>query len=286
MVRRFDETGKYVGSIGSAEDEPDRYSFIRWMAGNKDTLQVFDQLLSNRTVLALPDTLPFRSDSVHGRIHRALSLPGGGHVMNAVILARTLVGLPLHVYSAEGVRLKSFGSTNGGAYRSDLAVLQQRTFALAGHDSFWTAHKTRYVIEHWDIGGNLLTTFRRDAHWFPDHAHEGWYRYDTSMKPMIGALNIDEVGRMWVLIQVPDPHWRRAFVADPTDPSGYRYSGDPTQYFDTIVEVLDLARNQVVVRERFDEQIVAFVGRDEWVLLDKTDGTTKLTIARRWLVDG
>lgn len=285
-VRVFDEAGKYVSSIRRPKRGPGHFSFIRWIAGNKDTLHVFDQSLATRTAFALPDTVPFRSDSVYGRLYHALALPGGGYVINAVALQRTLVGLPLHVYSAGGARVESFGSTSGGAYRADLEILQHRTFALSGHESFWVAQGTRYVVQQWNTDGTLLATFQRNAPWFPHHSHEGWYRHDTPMKPMIRGVSIDEARRMWVLIQVPDPAWRRAFFADSTDPSGYRYSDDPTQYFDTIVEVLDLTRKQVVVRQRFDQQIVAFVDEDEWLFLDNVGGVTELTVARRWIVDG
>jgi hypothetical protein len=62
---------------------------------------------------------------------------------------------------------------------------------------------------------------------------------------------------LWIMVTVADPQWEEAVIR-----TGERTFDitDYNNYHDTMIEVIDLSRNQVVVTKRFDESFMGFVG--------------------------
>ena len=69
----------------------------------------------------------------------------------------------------------------------------------------------------------------------------------------------DENGRLWVAVWVPDAQWEDAYEVT-IDPNGRRRETvhDYGRLWDTIVEVIDPFRGQVLASERTDPAIMGF----------------------------
>jgi hypothetical protein len=74
------------------------------------------------------------------------------------------------------------------------------------------------------------------------------------------SLARDSVGLLWVFIARADNEWHKALVPDRAIPGGYTQTDDWDQFFDTVVEVLDLKRGQVIASARFDQFFLSSMG--------------------------
>jgi hypothetical protein len=96
----------------------------------------------------------------------------------------------------------------------------------------------------------LLATWTREAPWFRAWAGRCCIVHpDELPQSMMRDIHIDERGRLWTLITVPDPRWRDVVVEDPVH--GYRYT-DGDAFYDTIIEVIDLREGRVIGSARHD----------------------------------
>ena len=98
-------------------------------------------------------------------------------------------------------------------------------------------------------GGKIEQTLTRSPEWFRPHLRGG--RPDPALPPAptLRAVREDTDGRLWLLSAVADARWRSALGSSP---EGVTYS-DPNRYFDSIVEVVDPRRGEVLATLRMDQ---------------------------------
>jgi hypothetical protein len=79
---------------------------------------------------------------------------------------------------------------------------------------------------------------------------------------MINGLVVDQSkGLIWVNITVPDDEWAEGLVESPY-PEGTGYEiGEADKYYDTIVEVIDPDRGEVIASQRYDEWLMDLTGQ-------------------------
>jgi hypothetical protein len=126
---------------------------------------------------------------------------------------------------------------------------QPRRLLTRGSDStFWAIPDHRYRAEEWTFSGILLRTVERHADWFDREDDSFWDSTKESALPTeIKGIHFDEEnGFLWTLVLVPD---LSAPSFDPT--RGYRTS-QFEDYFDLIVEVLDVESQKVLASWRAD----------------------------------
>ena len=178
----------------------------------------------------------------HGTRTFAWDGPQAIHVANLTTSDRS--GFPLHLFNVEtGEIVRSFGSMTGQRELGGnpglhpIAVRQDRRIWMA-------VGFARYDIALWDMN-RPHRLLRREASWFPeqtrdDLAHPGM---GEPPQPFIYALALSESdSRLWVAASVADEEWREADL----------YSGDLDNYYDDILEVIDLRTNRVIASQRFD----------------------------------
>jgi hypothetical protein len=248
----FSDDGRFLGTLGGESDRTGTFSrpmFTR--IGPGDSLWVFDNArgvlvfspsrLYVRTIVLTtthPDVMPALADAVvlpDGRIAAITSAPVAAQLFNAL-----------------GVVERDIGARD----TSESQSRHSGGIALAPDGTLWTT--TRYGpwrLKHWDAAGRLLGVVEPAANWLVDSiaARRSWYpKPDQAPPPVIRAIWFDAAGRLWVLGEVADRHWKEGFIpVDSTEPAG-KYHIEADKYLDTIVEVRDPTTGRLIAAARFD----------------------------------
>jgi hypothetical protein len=243
LVRSFGRLGQGPGEFG-------RGFGTRLLVGPGDSIHVFE---ANRHSILLPDLEGFV---------RLQSLPFS--VMSAIALPGTLVVTPMptgatnsanlyFVFDQDGQLLRSFGFYEASGASGSYAGL--RYLSRASDSTFWASHVNRPEIELWDVRGRHLITMVLDLDWFPPWVTSQGVLSPTP-EPRMGGAWQDADGRLWVTISVPDPGW-----APPTARRGIPVTEiDPSDVFDHVLLVVDLATGSLLTQQRFGTSYVATDG--------------------------
>ena len=201
-VVRYDERGKPSGLIGRRGRGPGEHLSIADLAiAPADTLIVLDPGNARWTVWDPAGTF-VRVARLPGYPWDAVASSNGGLVLQASIRSRETAGLPIHLLDASGKIVRSFGSRLG-ELRPDRATAQFRAIALTGRGTIWSGNYDRYAIQEWTLEGELARTLTSRVDWFPPHSGPV-----PGPEATLRALSVDEFGRVWVLIQIPDAKWK------------------------------------------------------------------------------
>lgn len=157
------------------------------------------------------------------------------------------IGFPLHLVNIETGEIdRSFGSMTGEhELGSSLSLAGPPPIAIRQDRRIWMVKGfERYEIGLWEMNRRLLL-LRREASWFPELTRDDLSHPGSGQPPVpfIYALALSESDSLlWVLGSVADEDWREA------DPA----SGNEDNYYDDILEVIDLGTNRVIASQRFD----------------------------------
>jgi hypothetical protein len=271
-VKFFSESGAWVRTIGRQGSGPGEYTyawFIHPLSDNGIEIGDWGNFRITTYDASLNVTKTRRlSSSVRG----ICWLPDDRIAGTFLSYAHGDQGQTLHLFDAEGRVERSFGPTFSPEQgRTDSPT---RTVAKTGASTFWVANLTRYLLEEWDSEGNLVQSLERRVDWFEPHTHYGVFsKEDGPPNPGITALWQDTAGRLWVVIKVPDPSWKDAFVMG-KGPYGLprEVVGDMSDYFDSLVEVLDPDSREVVASRRLDEDVQGFTSAGDIYFTRYADG--------------
>jgi hypothetical protein len=133
-----------------------------------------------------------------------------------------------------------------------------RKLTVAPNGTIWSARLAEYRLDQWSATGEHLRTIRLDTDWFEPHDGSRIYEPNYASGSMIGGVQTDRTGRMWVLIHVPDTDRGAAFDTDPDAPDGLRFNGDFSALWDTRIQVIDLTTEQLLAETTVPEYLSGF----------------------------
>lgn len=266
----FQTDGSFLRALGRKGQGPGEYDLpLAAVVEPGDSLAVIDYGLGRLSILS-PGLEFVRSAPLGPARGPVTLLSGGRHVISANIRTPGSIGLPLHLIGADGRVVRSFGvaAPIENLRNQDLFY---RPLAADSSGTVWSGELLRYVLTQWDTTGTLLSRLERRAEWFPPQSDYG-LRKDRTVPPPPGVRGIalDKRGLLWVSIDVPDPHWKDAFV-EGSDPYGRArlVVEDLNAYYDGLVEIIGPVRGVVVARTRFDQRVRGFPG-DGLVFVQRT----------------
>ena len=243
----FDPDGRFVRRFGTSGSGPgelkDGSSLVVTGEGE---LSVFDR--GRGFILNFDHTGHLRSEVKtlgwvpHGTRTFAWDGPLVIHAANLTTSDR--IGFPLHLVNVEtGEVERSFGAVTGERRLDGNPGLHP--VAVRRDRRIWMAvGSERYEIALWDAN-RPHRVLRREASWFPEQSREDRTHggMDEPPQPFIYALALSESDSiLWVAASVADEEWREADL----------YGGDDDNYYDDILEVIDLRTNEVLASQRFD----------------------------------
>ncbi len=245
----FGDDGRFLGTLrgdGAPIGRLDRPLFTR--IGQGDSLWVFDNSWrvlifdpSRRYVRTIAFSSPRPEASV--RLDDAVLLPGGRFA------ATTDGSAVVHVFDANGAVERDIGAQEfSGSPPTSVWHI-----ALAPDGTLWTTTiYGRWRLEQWDTTGKLLKVIEPASTWLvdsiADHRTAGT-RPDQPPPPAIKAIWFDAAGRLWILGDVADRHWREGIIEAGSNRAQHI---ELDRYRDTIVEVRDPVTGRLIAMARFD----------------------------------
>lgn len=267
LVAVFDQRGRFLGRLGRKGEGPGEFMGVGQIrVGRGDTVRIYDHWNPRVTVFS-PElelvgtrkmTLP-----VGGGTNGLVELPDGRLVTQRPFAIPEYAGFPVHLMSADGKILLSFGSEEENpGYRLGQERLMWHTIASASDDRVWVAPTTRYSIGLWDLSGRMLAKLDRAPSWFPPHPDSPFgIDYDNPNSPphpgIIGLWQ-DSEGRLWTLTYVADEHYQEALGPVQGIGGELRAVTNEQRYSDTMVEVLDPQSGELIASRRIDASLNMF----------------------------
>lgn len=263
-VRVFSSTGEFLRTFGSAGQGPGEYQEI-WdlFSSEGDTLFVID-IAARRVSRLSPELELINTTRLIGRPMKAgfVSLPDGGFVLNAPFPSSDGVVDFLHRVDSTGRRSLSL-STRGEANSETLgpeAFLRIPALSKGG-DRVFVARREAMSVEEWSVDGTLLRT--------ASMVDRGWETQRPGGSPGYSAgiqhLWADDAGYLWILVRIIDPDWEDAVEGSRAGlgaHSSMRIT-DHNGYWDSVIEVWDLSRMQMVTQRLFPEFFHGFLESGE-----------------------
>ena len=208
------------------------------------------------TVLS-PELTPVRTARMPVRGSDVIVLDDGGMLVHSVEHDPATFGLPLHYVSHVGKRGPSFGNTDMTVLPDSEGSLR-RILARASATSVWAARPDRYVLQEWLNDGSLRRTISRNPPWFDASGVDNTRRDRQRPGTTLRAIQVDNLGRIWVLATLPRVDWRPTPPATTGDKSVP--PGDLSLYLDSMVEILDGRTGVLIASARFRSAFFGFAG--------------------------
>ena len=203
-------------------------------------------------------------------------LSWGGYAYNAAVMASP----PLEYFGPSLDRGAKFGDIAVNTPDALPAVLR---LAAGRRGTLWAAPLNQYQLQEWDSTGHLLRRLDRMAPWF-----RAWGRREsqtveaTRAPPLPRVLGLcgDARGLLWVLIGVSDPHARRT-LSRATNGAEHSVPAvrDWSRQYDTVIEVIDPARQRVIASRRLPQAYSGFAAPGMlYGLREDQDGLIRIAI--------
>lgn len=263
-IRTYSTSGRFLRVRGRRGGGPGEFDGINGIQPTADgSLLVTDNVAGRVTVfspswdLELSFPLP-----VVPYDKGVIKLGSGEFVVNGVKPSSDLVGLPLHVLSPTGERVRSFGYE--GVVGPDEAVgraaIRWLAPATGAPAEFWSVPLEDYELERWNTQGDRLQAVRRSARWFT--RERGAQILDVAQASS-GHLTI--LGR----------------VSTPATESGERAREDTS---DLVLEILDPQLGTLVATQKFPHFGVRLLDHEHLVTYREGDARIPLPRLDVWRI--
>lgn len=259
-VKVYGRDGSYATHFGGKGQGPGEFVLpAQIWSDTAGHLNVMDLDLLRRTVLTRSGDLA-RVIRLDAGFTTVASYADGRMVTGALLPTASGEMALLHVVDGEGRRVRSLGPSvtlEAARARSTFRIV-----APSGDSAVWVGLPDRYELHLISLEGVPLRTLRRETDLFKPHdGRIGLGPDDGPPRSRFADIQEQPNGDLWVLFRVADPEWRAAFI-DGSDPYGRprKVVGDPSMYWDGIVEVIDVRTGTVKAKARTDLALSWFVG--------------------------
>jgi hypothetical protein len=193
-------------------------------------------------------------------------------------------GYPLHLISATGTTVGSFGSERPEVDSRCGSECNYRELAPSrNQNAVWVTRRTVYEIEEWSVTGPLLRTLTiKGSPWFPEELgarQQLGERAPGGTFANITGIWEDTQGLVWVVALTgeakpsgaPQPAGRTVRVR----PQTVETPGT------TVIEVIDLATRQVIASTRLPRQLYLSLGENRlYERKEDSDGVVSIEVVR------
>jgi hypothetical protein len=253
-ILRYDSSGVLTQIIGRSGEGPGEFLAASQLAiVPGDTLLVADDF-ARRMSLFAPDGEFARQFTLHASVtgSTVTRLADGRFITGGVSQHPARLGFPIHTYRPHGSFERSVGTER--PVHAPFNVDASRRYLAVDDSLLLLVRPDRYVIEVRSLDGQLLKTLERKAHWFPprDRISPGGSWGATPPDSWIKGLQIDSLGQLWVAAVRARRDWR---------PHEHEYeSGRLREYYESVIEVIDVTSGRIVTRTVMPEYVHGFAG--------------------------
>jgi hypothetical protein len=247
----FDAEDTFLRALGRKGSGPREFqTSLAFATGPWDSVAVYDYA-SGRMTNFDPDLRFARSFRLlQGTMQGGmLWLSDGRFAMSGMGKTEETIQYTVHLYSPAGKYLTSlapFGEPVR-AYHTGEVEVTRLLHELPGGRLLTVTRLKPYEIAIWSLStSRRLAAYHRDAPWFGQQP-------GSAISPLMVGIQIDPEGRLWTVAAAVAPNWQegvrhRAGVDGPD----MLEVVDSDKALDTVIEVLDLDRGQVLARRRLD----------------------------------
>lgn len=260
-IRVFGPNGRFLELLGRDGSGPGEFRGRSTLfIGAGDTLRVFNW--GNRAYSIFgPDRRLVRVHSAPLIPTSVLESPSGELIAAGLLRLPGARGYPLHRLERTGGHISSFGALEPyGGIRTSL--LARNLVADRSANSFFSLNRYRFSVEEWTWSGSLVRTFVAEPSWFaPLKPESGPDLPLDGTSPLAAVLVGGRIaeGMLWLVFNVPDPKWPDAFHVY-GQPSVHGIEPSKIHMWDSMIVVIDLARETIIKRARTSRWITGMVG--------------------------
>jgi hypothetical protein len=221
-----------------------------------------------------------RSTPIPGPFYDAAFTASGDLLLAGPVATPARAGFSLHLYDAEGNAVRSLAELRV-PFTQESQVFFYRPIALTVGDRVWIGTLNRYRLELWDLYGTQLLTLDRHVPWYQE------WNDPTAVNvgvppPRMWALSQDSLGRVWIVLAVPDARARDQGTPR-VESSGRGYQ--PDRMFDTIVELFDPRTGRIIASLRDSGAPLRFIQEGvAYRYRERSDGSASIEVVRLELV--
>jgi hypothetical protein len=250
----FGPNGKFIRLLGPKGVGPGEFvgaADIAYLPG--DSILVMDAR-SQRATIVGPDLSVRRSIAMPYPFTRAVAVKWPEVIANGIVPTPDGVGLPLHIASFGGDQvkyLKSFGPQKPVHRAGTSPTMLAMIIDQAPNGSVWAADRVRYRLSEWGVDGTIKRILTRDALWFADSSDGGLGSPTRAPPPVIGAMNVDRDGLLWVFTNVAAKTWPEAWPAKDRNSREVGANSIQTELlYDTMVEVIEPSQRRLLAQQK------------------------------------
>jgi hypothetical protein len=237
--------------VGEGPGEIKRVGVIS--RGIADSLLVFDPMLLRLSILTPAGHFARQVRlEVSTQITSIVQLAGSQFVVAANIPTRSRAGLPIHLVSATGTIVRSFGGDQSGATRlltAEDALRMERILVAASDSTVYAIRPGEYVVEQWALDGRLMGSWDLAAPWFSPKNRVMAESHAEPPPPRVVDAQLDAAGRLWVISWRAAEAWRKGVAPAARPPARFTLLS-LDDYVDSQVDVYDLPTMERVAQGR------------------------------------
>lgn len=272
ILKVFSQDGTLLREMDRPQGATEGFGWIRNVfVGPSGNIHVVDQS-SRRQVVLTPSLVATKVDTIVGRLMGSpIADVKDRSIMNMYVPSPDLAPHVVHLVDGKAI-LRSFGTAGDEVLRLDLESTVERRLAYESDSTFWVARVNEYRIGRWTAGGRHIHDLVREPKLFAPWTEDLGPSMSTPPVSKIRAMQVDaERDELWVLVQVPDARWKSTVQIVTTSEGSFYVPKSYNEYWDTIVEVIDLNKRLVVASQRLDPLLLGFADNRLSYSLDASD---------------
>lgn len=264
-IQVFDQSGGFQTTIGRFGHGPGEFADrpqTDVTAG--DTLLAADPAARRLTVFG-PDHGLVRTLILPAMALQTLAFPDGRLLISGPSGAREVLGQPLHLITATGELIRSFGKDDAPSSPRD-RYGAMRIVAPAASGKIWAGRMNSYVLERWDTSGIKELTIIRSVAWFRPWTRVTGRLGTARQPPHLTAIRVSG-DTLWVYIRVDDANWRPRPPVPFKGMPGATWipDSDKELLFDTRIEAIHVRTGELLISAEIGQNAIAVLGSGEVV---------------------
>lgn len=279
--------GEFFAKVGRKGAGPGEYECVRNIVPAPDnSLFIIDGALSRASRFSRGGEFlgSVRVPVAAGAGLSALLMPDGRFLVNDRP-ARAATE-PIHVLKLMRGNDNSIDLVGRTAVIAKQRWLAERLLGMRADGEILVAHPFSFTIDVHDTDFTKTETFTRVAEWTPSEHSVSFVSdglFDTPLTPMLRSVWEDERRLVWLVMIVPSPAWKpakpRPRFRRISDEAFAELAARPR--VETIIEVVDLARQTVMARARFPGSVGTSLGSGIFATSSKeSTGNASIRITR------
>ena len=277
----FDSSGRLLRQVGRGGAGPGEFRFIGAMAPSRRGVEIIDNAQLRWSTYDF--NLEFRGSRPSPAQARSVAASTDGRaIFGAIVQTPEAIGHPLHLVDSSGNLVRSFGAPSLPYLRGATNLFVRNVMPDDVGEMFWSSHRTEYAFEKCSSVSLSCVLYERPVPWFVPHANPVTPSREKPPVTIFVGVRPDGPRYLWSITLVPDSNWTAAIEQAPgtRTADGLRIA-EPSKYWDSVIERIDLVSRTVVSSLRIDTALLNYVGPSmAYAYRETSSGVSKVDLVQ------